>query len=62
MMIQMAGHYDDEYVRRDGRWKISAMRMRQGSFESQLASPSGAVSVSSLPGEAGNFDNQMEQQ
>lgn len=52
VLIQMVGEYRDRYIRRDGRWWITEMIMRQRSFVSRSIAEDGAVAYAALPGEA----------
>jgi hypothetical protein len=58
-VVSMAGEYRDEYLRRNGRWVISAQRFRQTSFQMRVVSESGEEKVIALgkPPAAGFIEN-----
>ncbi len=58
-VVNLAGEYRDEYVRRDGRWWISAQRFRQTSFQMRVVDADGQEKVLALgkPPAAGFIEN-----
>jgi hypothetical protein len=58
LIMQMSGVYEDRYVRQDGRWWISAMRMRQSSFVANSADGAGVLKNMTMPGTSHSFDAQ----